>query len=267
MTEQTTGRKGRLADGPAGPPGRRPPAPEPPCPARGTWPLARRTATARGAADHTPPGASAPGPTVNPDGPASTAHGPDRAGPAAVTEPRRRPRAHAGQAPGPGHRGAGAGLRARAGRRGRGVRHPGRCHPARLRPAARLQDDPAHPGQARAGRGPRGHRVRAGHRPRRRVHGDQRPGRDQPGHAHRRRLHGLGPDGGHHRPGAVQPDRHRHLPGGRHLRDHHPDHQAQLPGHQARRHRPHHRRGVPRGLDRSAGAGAGRRSQGRACRR
>ncbi len=60
-----------------------------------------------------------------------------------------------------------------------------------------------------------------------------------------------------------QPDRHRRLPGGRHLRDHHPDHQAQFPRHQARGHRPHHRRGLPRGLDRAAGAGAGRHLQGR----
>ena len=37
-----------------------------------------------------------------------------------------------------------------------GVRHPGRRDPAGLRPAARLQADPAHPGPARAGRRPRG---------------------------------------------------------------------------------------------------------------
>ena len=61
-----------------------------------------------------------------------------------------------------------------------------------------------------------------------------------------------------------KPDRHRQLPGGRHLRDHDPDHQAQLPGHQARGHRPYHRRGLPRGLDRSARAGARGHLQGRA---
>ena len=48
-------------------------------------------------------------------------------------------------------------------------------------------------------------RVRAGHRPRRRVHGDQRPGRDQPGHPDRGRLHGLRRRGRDHRPGAQQP--------------------------------------------------------------
>ena len=62
---------------------------------------------------------------------------------------------------------------------------------------------------------------------------------------------------------ATSHDRHRRLPGGRHLRDHHPDHQAQLPGHQARGHRPDHRRGVPRGLDRAARPGPGRHRQGR----
>ena len=51
--------------------------------------------------------------------------------------------------------------------------------------------DPAHPGPPRAGRGPRGHRVRAGHGPGRGLHGHLRPGRDQPGDPDRRRLYGL----------------------------------------------------------------------------
>ena len=38
----------------------------------------------------------------------------------------------------------------------------------------------------------RRHRLRAGHRQGRRLHGHLGPGRDQPGHADRRRLHGLG---------------------------------------------------------------------------
>ena len=56
------------------------------------------------------------------------------------------------------------------------------------------------------------------------------PGRHQPGHADRGRLHGLGADRGHHRPGRPAVHRHRRVPGGRHLRHHAADHQAQLPG-------------------------------------
>ena len=59
----------------------------------------------------------------------------------------------------------------------------------------------AHPGPPRAGRRPRRHRVRPGHRQGRRLHRHLRPGRDQPGHADRRRVHGLGADRGDHRPG------------------------------------------------------------------
>ena len=51
---------------------------------------------------------------------------------------------------------------------------------------------PAHPGPPRAGRRPRRHRLRAGHRQGRRLHGHLRAGRDQPGHPDRRRVHGLG---------------------------------------------------------------------------
>ena len=79
----------------------------------------------------------------------------------------------------------------------------------------------------------------------------------------RGRLHGQRAGGGDHRPGLDQPDRHRRVPGGGHLRDHVPDHQAQLPRHQARGHRPHHRRGLPPGQHRAAGPGAGGHRQGR----
>ena len=72
------------------------------------------------------------------------------------------------------------------------------------------------------------------------------------------------PRGRDHRPGLHQPDRHRRVPGGGHLRDHVPDHQAQLPRHQARGHRPHHRRGLPPGQHGQAGPGAGGHRQGRA---
>ena len=62
---------------------------------------------------------------------------------------------------------------------------------------------PAHPGPPRAGRRPRRHRLRPGHRQGRRLHGHLRPGRDEPGHADRRRVHGLGADGRDHRPGGA----------------------------------------------------------------
>ena len=54
--------------------------------------------------------------------------------------------------------------------------------------------------------------------------------------ADRRRLHGLGADRGHHRAGAPAGHRHRRLSGGRHLRHHDADRQAQLPGDGRRRH-------------------------------
>ena len=59
-------------------------------------------------------------------------------------------------------------------------------------------------------------------------------------------------------------DRHRRLPGGRHLRHHDADHQAQLPGPLRRRHSPGDGRGLPhRGLG-TPGRGARRHPQGRA---
>src|ERR1043165_4430141 len=44
-------------------------------------------------------------------------------------------------------------------------------------------------------------------------HGDVRPRRDEPRHADRRRVDGLDAARLHHRPGQVEPDRHRRLPG------------------------------------------------------
>ena len=129
------------------------------------------------------------------------------------------------------------------------------------------QAAPPHPRPARAGRRPRGRGLRAGHRPGRRLHGDQRPGRDQPRHADRRRLHGLGADRRDHRPGAVGGDRHRRLPGSRHLRHHDADHQAQLPRHRRRRHPAGDRRGVPHRLAPAGRARSSSTSPRTRCRR
>ena len=123
------------------------------------------------------------------------------------------------------------------------IRHPGRRDPAAVRPAVRLHQGPAHPGPPRAGRRARRRGLRPGDRTGRRLHRDLGPGRHQPGHPDRRRLHGLGADRRDHRPGAARRDRHRRLPGGRHLRHHAADHQAQLPGAAPRGHR---RRRSPR---------------------
>ena len=66
--------------------------------------------------------------------------------------------------------------------------------------------------------------------------------------------------------GQVRPrlDRHRRLPGSRHLRHHPADHQAQLPRAARRGHPAGDRRGVPPGRHRPARPGAGRPAQGRA---
>ena len=58
-------------------------------------------------------------------------------------------------------------------------------------------------------------------------------------------------------------DRHRRIPGSRHLRHHDADHQAQLPGPRRRRHRASDGRGVPHRVIRPAGSGARRHPEGR----
>ena len=93
------------------------------------------------------------------------------------------------------------------------------------------------------------------------------PGRDQPGHADRRRVHGLGADGRDHRSGGPRRDRHGRLPGGRHLRHHDADHEAQLPGQRPDDIPRDDRRGVPHRLDRPARPGARRRRPRTRCRR
>ena len=63
-------------------------------------------------------------------------------------------------------------------------------------------------------------------------------------------------------PGAVAPDRHGRLPGGRHDRHLHADRQALVPRHEGRRHPARVHGGVPHGLDRAPGPGAGRHPEG-----
>ena len=144
---------------------------------------------------------------------------------------------------------------ARRGRRRGGIRHPGRSDPAGLRPAVRLHEGPPHPGPPRAGRRARGRGLRAGHRQGRRVHGDLRtrapptwsPRSPTPSWTRCRSWPSPARS-----PYAV--DRHRRLPGGRHLRHHAADHQAQLPGAARRADPADHRRGVPPGAHRPARA-------------
>ena len=160
-------------------------------------------------------------------------------------------------------RGVGGPLARGGGRRDR-LRHPRRRGAAGLRPAAGLHQGPARAGPARAGRRARGHRVCAGHRQGRGLHGDLRSRRHQPGHPDRRRADGLRADGRHHRPGRPRDDRHRRLPGGRHLRHHDADHQTQLPGHRSGRDPTNDRGRVPPGSDRPTRRRAGGHPEGRA---
>ncbi|KAJ1683020.1 hypothetical protein LUZ63_021770 [Rhynchospora breviuscula] len=76
-----------------------------------------------------------------------------------------------------------------AGARGRGddLRDPRRLHPPGVRPACSTPRS-ATSCAPRAGRRPRRAGVRRRHRPGRRLHGHQRPRRDQPGHPDRRRV-------------------------------------------------------------------------------
>ena len=92
------------------------------------------------------------------------------------------------------------------------------------------------------------------------------PGRHERGHGTGRRTDGFDPAGGPHRAGADLHDRNRRLPGGRHRRHHAALHEDELAreGHGAAV--GHHPPGVPRRHERSARAGAGRHSEGRAVR-
>ncbi len=96
------------------------------------------------------------------------------------------------------------------------------------------------------------------------MHGDVGPRRHQPGDAAGRRAHGLHPGGRGDRSGRPGADRHRRLPGSRHLGHHDADHQAQLPGAQRRRHPAGDGRGLPHRPVRASRSGAGRHPQGRA---
>ena len=154
------------------------------------------------------------------------------------------------------------------GRRGRGIRHSGRRDPAGLRPAVRLHQGPARAGPARAGRRTCGRGLRPGDRPGRRLHGHLRA-RAPPTWSPRSSDAFLDsvPMVAITGQVAVRRDRHRRLPGGRHLRDHAADHQAQLPGAARRPDPADHRRGVPPGHHRTSRPGAGGHPEGRAAGR
>ena len=123
---------------------------------------------------------------------------------------------------------------------------PGRRHPPDVRRVRARHDRPPRARPSRAGRRPHGRGLRARIRPRRRRHRHLGTGRDEPRHADRRRVDGLDAARLHHRPGPLEPDRHRRLPGVRHHRDHHPDRQA-LVARAGRRGDPaHDQGGVPR---------------------
>ena len=139
----------------------------------------------------------------------------------------------------------------------------GRRHPAALRHPRRLPGAPPHPRPPRAGRRPCRRRLRPGHRPGRRLHGDVGARRDEPGHRHRHGAARLGPDGRDHRQRAGRAHRQGRLPGDRHHRHHPADDQAQLPRPRRRRPAAGHRRGVPHRPDRPAGPGPHRHHQGR----
>ena len=209
---------------------------------------ARPSSTTQGDIDG--PGSS-PGTAAN-----AHAHRPP-ASPAACQQPRA-PVAPERDRPRAGHRREVDRPLARGGRRRGRLRHPRRRDPPPLRPADGLHARAPHPGPPRAGRRPRGRRLRRGDRPRRRLHGDLRPGRDEPRDPHRRRPHGLGAAGRDHRAGRRVADRHRRVPGGRHRRHHAAGDQAQLPGHRPGRHPARDRRGVPHRVDRSPRPGARR---------
>ncbi len=161
------------------------------------------------------------------------------------------------------HRSPSAHQEPRAGvRRGR-LRAARRLHPARLRPAAGV-DDPPHPRPPRAGRRAHGRGLRPRHRPPRRRPRDVGPGGHQPRHAADGRLHGLHPDGRHHRPGAHPRHRQRRLPGVRHRRHHPLGDEAQRAGDDPGGDPAGDPPGVPPGVDGPARTGARRRPQGRA---
>ena len=147
--------------------------------------------------------------------------------------------------------------------RGRHLQLPGRGDPAAVRHPRRLPGAAPRPGPPRAGRRPRGRRLRTGDRARRGVHGHVGAGRDQPGHGHRHRAAQFGADGGHHRQRAGGADRQGRLPGDRHQRHHAADDQAQLPGPRRGRPAAGRRRGVPHRAVRAPRAGPHRHHQGR----
>ena len=115
---------------------------------------------------------------------------------------------------------------ARSRRSRRRVRNPRRRDPADLRRDRARTTRAARARPPRAGRRPHGRGLRARVGQGRRRDRDLRAGRDEPRHADRRRVDGLHAARLHHRPGQLEPDRHRRVPGDRRHRHHDADRQA-----------------------------------------
>ena len=90
--------------------------------------------------------------------------------------------------------------------------------------------DPPCADRSRAGRGPRGGRLRPLHRQGGRVLRHLRSRRDEPDHRHRHRLSGLLTRGVHHLQRGGEPAGQGFLPGSGHHRHRHAHHQGRLPG-------------------------------------
>ena len=152
-----------------------------------------------------------------------------------------------------------------AGRGRHGLRHPRRRDPPGVRPAVRLDQDPPHPGPARAGRRARRPGLRR-RRPARSASAWRPAAPARPTSSRRSPTPTMDsvPIVAITGQVAERLDRHRRLPGGRHPRHHDADHQAQLPRHRPGRDPARDRRGVLHRRHRAPGPGPRRHRQGRA---
>ena len=142
------------------------------------------------------------------------------------------------------------------------LRLSGRRRAADLRRALPPGQGQAHPRAPRAGRGPRGGRLRPLVRQGRRGARHLGARCDQRGDRAHRRDDGFDPARLHHRSGADPPHRLGRVPGMRHGRHHPPLHEAQLPREIDRGPAAHPARGLLRGRERPARSGGRRPAEG-----